>query len=169
MYPLQWMGAVRMRVQTADKHITIMRTAPFHQLTSGVKAACLHETKPLLKYKSSINNIVLSSEKVIWSEICTDQAQFTREPALNKYVCGFWCERQQEEELLWIMGSYFDLKRIHKHIDILIWVWNDFIMLEERDMEWYERHERSTTRKSLGLWWIKKSRETAIKHIRYIL
>ncbi len=27
---LQWMGAVRMRVQTADKNITIIHTAPFH-------------------------------------------------------------------------------------------------------------------------------------------
>ncbi len=33
--------------------------------------------------------------------------------ALNKYVSGFWCERQQgmnfelEEALLWIMDSYF--------------------------------------------------------------
>ncbi len=32
--PLQWMGAVRMRVQTADKNITIIHTTPVHQLTS---------------------------------------------------------------------------------------------------------------------------------------
>ncbi len=32
---LQWMGAVRMRVQTADKNITIIHTTPVHQLTSG--------------------------------------------------------------------------------------------------------------------------------------
>ncbi len=32
MAPLQWMGAVRMRVQTADKNITIIHTAPVHQL-----------------------------------------------------------------------------------------------------------------------------------------
>ncbi len=34
MYPLQWMGAVRMRVQTTDKNITIIHTTPVHQLTS---------------------------------------------------------------------------------------------------------------------------------------
>ncbi len=34
MDPLQWMGAVRMRVQTADKNITIIHTTPVHQLTS---------------------------------------------------------------------------------------------------------------------------------------
>ncbi len=30
-----WMGAVRMRVQTADKNITIIHSTPVHQLTSG--------------------------------------------------------------------------------------------------------------------------------------
>ncbi len=32
MDPLQWMGAVRMRVQTADKNITIIHTTPVHFL-----------------------------------------------------------------------------------------------------------------------------------------
>ncbi len=32
---LQWMGAVRLRVQTADKNITIIHTTPVHPLTSG--------------------------------------------------------------------------------------------------------------------------------------
>ncbi len=31
MGPLQWMGAVRMRVQTADKNITIIHTTPVQQ------------------------------------------------------------------------------------------------------------------------------------------
>ncbi len=37
MDPLQWMGAVRMRMQTANKNITIIQvinTTPVHQLTS---------------------------------------------------------------------------------------------------------------------------------------
>ncbi len=34
MDPLQWMGAVRMKVQTADKNITIIHTTPVHQLMS---------------------------------------------------------------------------------------------------------------------------------------
>ncbi len=37
MDPLQWMGAVRMRVQTADKNITIIHTPPDHQWTSWDK------------------------------------------------------------------------------------------------------------------------------------
>ncbi len=47
MDPLQWMGAVRMRVQTADKNITIIHTTPVHHLTSG-------------EVKSYIHNIVFS-------------------------------------------------------------------------------------------------------------
>ncbi len=34
MAHLKWMGAVRMRVQTADKNITIIHTTPIHQLMS---------------------------------------------------------------------------------------------------------------------------------------
>ncbi len=30
---LQWMGAVRMKVQTADKNITVIHTTPVHPLT----------------------------------------------------------------------------------------------------------------------------------------
>ncbi len=37
MNALQWMGAVRMRVQTADKNITIIHNTPVHQLTSWDK------------------------------------------------------------------------------------------------------------------------------------
>ncbi len=44
MDPLQWMGAVRMRVQTADKNITVIHTTPVQQLQYILvkwKAACL--------------------------------------------------------------------------------------------------------------------------------
>ncbi len=41
MDPLQWMGAVRMRVQTADKNITIIHTTPVHQITSWEDKICL--------------------------------------------------------------------------------------------------------------------------------
>ncbi len=34
MDPLQWMGAVRMRVKTAYKNITIIHSTPVHQLMS---------------------------------------------------------------------------------------------------------------------------------------
>ncbi len=41
MDALQWMGAVSMRVQTADKNITIIHTAPVHQLTSWEDKSCV--------------------------------------------------------------------------------------------------------------------------------
>ncbi len=48
---LQWMGAVRMRVQTADKNITIIHTTPIYQLT----------TKKKKKKKKKKKNIFVAS------------------------------------------------------------------------------------------------------------
>ncbi len=41
MDALQWMGAVRTRVQTVDTDITIIHTTPVHQLTSGEDKSCV--------------------------------------------------------------------------------------------------------------------------------
>ncbi len=41
MDPLQWMGAVRMRVQTADKNIKIIHTILVHQLMSCEVKTCV--------------------------------------------------------------------------------------------------------------------------------
>ncbi len=74
--PLQWMGAVRMRVQTADKNITIIHTTPVHQLMSCEEKSCVFvRNKSIktflnsnccfwLKYKSIIHNNASSSKKV---------------------------------------------------------------------------------------------------------
>ncbi len=61
-------------------------------------------------------NVTSSSKKVFWSESGEKSAQIKHRlqtrTALNKYVAGFWCKRQQqmdfslEEVLLWIM-DYF--------------------------------------------------------------
>ncbi len=52
---LQWMGAVRMRVQTADKNITIIHTTPVHQLTSGEDKSCVFlRNKCMIKIKNII-------------------------------------------------------------------------------------------------------------------
>ncbi len=56
--PLQWMGAVRMRVQTADKNIN----SP--QVTTSLQYISWHLNQ--LKYKSSIHNTVSSVEKSFW-------------------------------------------------------------------------------------------------------
>ncbi len=54
MYALQWMGAVRMRVQAADKNITIIiHTTPVQSISECLekwKAVCLVETDPLLRH-----------------------------------------------------------------------------------------------------------------------
>ncbi len=41
MVTLQWMGAIRTRVQTADKNITIIHTTPVLQLTSCEAKNCV--------------------------------------------------------------------------------------------------------------------------------
>ncbi len=74
MDALQWMGAVRMRVQTADKNTTIIHTTPVHQVTSGdVKRFMFVGNKPNIltlnhhfwpKYQSGIRNNASSSDKV---------------------------------------------------------------------------------------------------------
>ncbi len=133
MDPLQWMGAVRMRVQTADKNITIIHTTPVHQLTSWEVKSCVFVRNKSIKTfltsnrcfwpkcESIIHNIAFSSEKVVWSESGEKSAQtkhrLQTKTALNKYVCGFWFQEMDfslEEVLLWIMDSYFDQKLCFK-------------------------------------------------------
>ncbi len=82
------MGAVRMRVQTADKNITIIHTTPVHQLMSWEDKSCVFvRNKSIikifltlnhcfqLKYESIIHNNISSSEKVVWSESGEKSAQ----------------------------------------------------------------------------------------------
>ncbi len=53
MDALQWMGAVKLSLQTTDQNITIIHTTPVHQLTS-------HEDKSLfVKIKSSTKDILV--------------------------------------------------------------------------------------------------------------
>ncbi len=76
MDALQWMGAVRMRVQSADKNITIIYTTPVHQLTSWEAKSCMSvRNKSIiktfltsnlcfqLKYNSIIHKNTYSSKK----------------------------------------------------------------------------------------------------------
>ncbi len=78
MDALQWMGAVRMRVQTADKNITIIHTTPVHQLTSWEDKSCVFvRNKSIIKmfltsnhcfwakYEFIIHNKASSSENVL--------------------------------------------------------------------------------------------------------
>ncbi len=63
LVPLQWMGAVRMRVQTADKNITKIHTT-LHQLMSKLRV--WHFSLP--SEISSVHNMTFSCEKVTSSE-----------------------------------------------------------------------------------------------------
>ncbi len=90
MDPLQWMSAVRMRVQAADKNIEIIYMV----------CTTIFNFNP-------VHNIAFSCEKNILFKA-----------VLNKNVGGFWCERTTKDGLflwkrvmLWTMGSYFDQKR----------------------------------------------------------
>ncbi len=117
--PRQWMGAVRMRFQTADKNITIIHITPVHQIIYCEAKSCVFVRKTIIKtfltsnvcYNMSHLCCVLHWKgHLVWirREICTEQAK----TALNKYVSGFWCERNKrwtfslEDAFLWIMDSY---------------------------------------------------------------
>ncbi len=114
MDPLQWMGAVRMRVQTADKNNTIIHTTPVHQLMYCEAKSCMFvRNKSIkaflssnlcfqLKYESSIILLVVS--KVVWirREICTVYKQKQSKAVLNQYISGFCCERTTGDQLFYI-------------------------------------------------------------------
>ncbi len=79
---LQRMGAVRMRVQTGDKNITIIHSTPsVNVLRSKNMCVCnkqIHQASSCcfqLKYEYFINNIDFSFEKVVSSESGDKSAQ----------------------------------------------------------------------------------------------
>ncbi len=66
MDALQWMGAVRMRAQTADKNITIIHSTPVHHLMKLMK---------MILTKIQVHNNNSSNEKVFWSDSGEKSAQ----------------------------------------------------------------------------------------------
>ncbi len=125
MDPLQWMGAARMRVQTADKNITIIHTTPVHKLTSCEVKSYMF----LIKLKSIIrtffHQIAFSSQNAISSESGEKYAQIKHGlqtkivQNISKQVCmlvDFDVRGQQgmgfllEEALLWIIDLCFGQK-----------------------------------------------------------
>ncbi len=127
MDPLQWMGAVRMRVQTADKNITIIHTTPVHQLTSYELKSCMFIRNKLIKTFQTSNcffqlkSIILFPQ---WKSHCLNQERTMHnsntickwkqsKTILNKYIRGFFVMRvdnrrwtfSQEEALFWILDN----------------------------------------------------------------
>ncbi len=135
MDPLQWMGAVRMRVQTADKNTTIsnsvIRTTPIHQVTScevkklffnifTIKTFWTSIRCFQLKCESSILNIAFFSENVVSSESGEKYAHIKHRLQAkafqnnSKQICGWiliWEDRiwtfSLEEALLEIITFTF--------------------------------------------------------------
>ncbi len=95
--PLQWMGAVRMRVQTADKKHHIFWNKKL--LVCKKQIRCLQAKY----YESSILNFAVLSEKVISSESGEKYAQIKHflqaKTVQNIQVGGFWCERATRYKL----------------------------------------------------------------------
>ncbi len=91
------MGAVRMRVQTADKNITIIHTTPVHQLTSCdvtswqvmflTSNCCFWQ-----KYESSTHNTAFSSEKVVWSESGEKYVQIKHLYKWKQFKTNMWVD-----------------------------------------------------------------------------
>ncbi len=77
----QWMGAIRMRVQTAGENIAqVIHNPSVHQLTSCEMKSCVFvRNKSIIKMfqlqKSSFHNIAFSSEKLTLSESGEKYAQ----------------------------------------------------------------------------------------------
>ncbi len=119
MDPLQSMGAVRMRVQTADKNITVIHTTPVHRLKSCEVKSCVYKkTNPWLrhfklnKYESSIHNIAFSSEKSNMHRFVCMQKKKSK-TALNKYVGGLWREKTTGDGFFDWRKHYYGLWIFH--------------------------------------------------------
>ncbi len=140
------MGAVRMRVQTAD-NITIIQTAPVHQLTSLETKSCMFvRNKSVikmflssnhwfrLKYESIIHNNTSSNEKVIFirKEICRDQELFKHMWLdFDMRDNRGWIFSLEDALLLWIFKcSYKVIKVLMK--DLL----TNMHLLASRDINW---------------------------------
>ncbi len=59
MDPLQWMGVIKIKIQTSDKNIIAIHTTPVHQLMSCGMKSCM-----FLRNKSIIKGIVHPKMKI---------------------------------------------------------------------------------------------------------
>ncbi len=129
---LQWMGAIRIRVQTDDKNNSVIHTTPVHQLMTCEEKSCVFvRNKSIIKAfltsnpcpLSSVHNIVFSNEKVISSESGEKYAQITiyKKNSSKQMGRAFWCKRTTGDGttgdglfffkvLLWIKDWHFSQK-----------------------------------------------------------
>ncbi len=118
---LQWMGAIRIRVQIADKNNSVIHTTPVHQLMTCEEKSCVFiRNKSIIKAfltsnpcpLSSVHNIVFSNEKVILSESGEKYAQIPiyKKNSSKQMGRGFWCKRTTGDGLFYWRKYYFGLK-----------------------------------------------------------
>ncbi len=120
MDPLKWMGAVRMRVQTADKNITISTCNP-HKAKSCmfIRNKSIIKTSNYcfwLKYKGLY---LLLSPVTKLKEICTDQARFTLQNSF-KQIC-WWILMGEDNRKLTLSLQEVLLLIILARTDSLKW------------------------------------------------
>ncbi len=116
MDPLQWMGAVRMRVQTADKNITSNPHPSSPSVIScEVKSWMFVRNKIITETFLTLIWIYIDSscEKNnllrIRKEICTDQEQFTSKNSSKQICWWIWGERATEGGLFHWRKHYYGL------------------------------------------------------------
>ncbi len=113
--PLQWMGAVRMRVQTADKNISIIQTTPVHVLTSVnmcLRKKSIIETffyfKPLFVVSLSSPSIILLSP-VKKSSSLNQEKNMHRSSTISKskQICLYLQDVNWWTGVVWISVIFF--------------------------------------------------------------
>ncbi len=112
MYPLQWMGAVRMRVQTADKNITMIHTLKRKNLCVCKKQ--IHHKVIAQVYSKPVTKSLLvpidfyNMEKVLWKSMGTrswlKKLLFTSQD-INWWTGVVWITCR----LLWLFYQLFEL------------------------------------------------------------
>ncbi len=120
MYPLQWMGAVRMRVQTADEnHNNLYDSSLSSNFLWSKKLVFVKKIFINMTFLTSnhcIYNIAFSSEKVVLSESGKKYAQIKHRLQFKTHLSvdllwkdnRGWSTEALKEALLWIMDLYFD-------------------------------------------------------------
>ncbi len=117
MDPLQWMGAVKMRVQTADKTITshphifipiinVLWSDKLHVCKTQIHRYGAFKVKLLLSSKIQIHDNASSSEKIIWSESGEKSAQINyRLQIITTHQIWGWVLMWEDKEI-----DFFSLK-----------------------------------------------------------
>ncbi len=115
MDPLQWMGAVRMRVQTADKNITVIHTTLVHQLMSYTVKKCVCK-KNDESFTSPLHITLLSPVK---KSSCMNQV---RNSAKIKHCLQAKTVQNSSKQIFWWILMWKDKGWIFSMKKVLLWI-----------------------------------------------